>query len=131
MRAREFIMKDGYSFHLDQTVSTPPIKRCTTARRILRRMQLDFKAVEADTGNIGGNNSHEFHVLAAYGEDTIVYASDGPYAANLEKAVAAVPEPSTTTAEPLERVATPTQKTIAAVAELLNIPGLVRQNPRG
>ena len=123
MRAREFIMKDGYSFHLDQTSFDATYQEMYNCyERILRRMQLDFRAVEADTGNIGGNNSHEFHVLAASGEDTIVYASDGPYAANLEKAVAAVPEPSTTTAEPLERVATPTQKTIAAVAELLNIP---------
>ena len=123
MRAREFIMKDGYSFHLDQTSFDSTYQEMYNCyERILRRMQLDFRAVEADTGNIGGNNSHEFHVLAASGEDTIVYASDGPYAANLEKAVAAVPEPSTKKAEPLERVSTPTQKTIAAVAELLNIP---------
>ena len=122
MRAREFIMKDGYSFHLDQTSFDATYQEMYNCyERILRRMQLDFRAVEADTGNIGGNNSHEFHVLAASGEDTIVYASDGPYAANLEKAVAAVPEPSTTTTEPLERVATPTQKTIAAVAELLDV----------
>ncbi|MDP7389554.1 MAG: proline--tRNA ligase, partial [Pseudomonadales bacterium] len=85
-------------------------------------MQLDFRAVEADTGNIGGNNSHEFHVLAASGEDTIVYASEGPYAANLEKAVAAAPKQSTEPVELLEKVATPTQKTIAAVAELLSLP---------
>jgi prolyl-tRNA synthetase len=122
MRAREFIMKDGYSFHLDQTSFDATYQEMYNCyERILRRMELDFRAVEADTGNIGGNNSHEFHVLAASGEDTIVYASDGPYAANLEKAVAAAPEPSTTTAEPLERVATPTQKTIAAVAELLDV----------
>lgn len=123
MRAREFIMKDGYSFHLDQTsfdATYQEMYHCY--ERILRRMQLDFRAVEADTGNIGGNNSHEFHVLAASGEDTIVYASEGPYAANLEKAVAAAPKQSTEPVELLEKVATPTQKTIVAVAELLSLP---------
>ena len=104
MRAREFIMKDGYSFHLDQTsFDTTYQEMYHCYERILRRMQLDFRAVEADTGNIGGNNSHEFHVLAASGEDTIVYASEGPYAANLEKAVAAAPKQSTEPVELLEK----------------------------
>ena len=123
MRAREFIMKDGYSFHLDQAsfnATYQEMYRCY--ERILQRMHLDFRAVEADTGNIGGNNSHEFHVLAASGEDTIVYASNGRYAANLEKAVAARPTPATAPPDPIARVFTPTQKTITAVAELLDIP---------
>ena len=122
MRAREFIMKDGYSFHLDQASFDATYKEMYNCyERILRRMQLDFRAVEADTGNIGGNNSHEFHVLAASGEDTIVYASDGPYAANLEKAVAAEPSEVSATSDALKQVSTPTQKTINAVADLLNI----------
>ena len=82
-------------------------------------MELNFRAVEADTGNIGGNNSHEFHVLAASGEDTIVYASNGPYAANLEKAVAELPVAEATPPESMARVATPNQKTITEVAQLL------------
>lgn len=95
MRAREFIMKDGYSFHMDQASFDATYQEMYNCyERILERMQLDFRAVEADTGNIGGNNSHEFHVLAASGEDTIVYASNGRYAANLEKAVAARPTPA-------------------------------------
>ena len=122
MRAREFIMKDGYSFHLDQSSFDATYEEMYNCyARILHRMELDFRAVEADTGNIGGNNSHEFHVLAESGEDTIVYASDGPYAANLEKAVAAPPSPKATPLEPLNKVATPTQKTITDVAELLQV----------
>ncbi|HBK13829.1 MAG TPA: proline--tRNA ligase, partial [Gammaproteobacteria bacterium] len=120
MRAREFIMKDGYSFHLDQPsfdATYEEMYRCY--ERILQRMELNFRAVEADTGNIGGNNSHEFHVLAASGEDTIVYASDGPYAANLEKAVAELPVTEATPPEPIEKVATPDQKTITDVAQFL------------
>ena len=120
MRAREFIMKDGYSFHLDQPsfdATYEEMYRCY--ERILQRMELNFRAVEADTGNIGGNNSHEFHVLAASGEDTIVYASDGPYAANLEKAVAELPVTEATPPAPIEKVATPDQKTITDVARFL------------
>ena len=78
MRAREFIMKDGYSFHLDQASfdeTYQAIYDCYCV--ILNRMQLDYRAVIADTGNIGGENSHEFHVLANSGEDVIVYASGG------------------------------------------------------
>jgi len=122
MRAREFIMKDGYSFHLDQPSFDATYQEMYDCyARILHRMALDFRAVEADTGAIGGNNSHEFHVLAESGEDTIVYASNGPYAANLEKAVSALPTPETGPLTPMERVATPTQKTIADVAQLLQV----------
>ena len=126
MRAREFTMKDGYSFHADQASFDATYEEMYDCySRILTRMQLDFRAVEADTGNIGGANSHEFHVLAASGEDTIVYASEGSYAANLEKATAADPErarvdPATLSA--MEQVDTPEQKTIAAVSELLAVP---------
>ena len=85
MRAREFIMKDAYSFHadddsLDRTYQT----MYATYSRILRRLQLDFRVVLADTGSIGGKESHEFHVLADSGEDAIAFAQNGSYAANVE-----------------------------------------------
>ena len=122
MRAREFTMKDGYSFHMDQSsfdATYAEMHNCYA--RILQRMQLDFRAVEADTGNIGGNNSHEFHVLAESGEDTIAYASNGSYAANLEKAEAALPGSRPPPEQAMAKVATPGVKTIADVADLLNV----------
>ncbi len=122
MRAREFTMKDGYSFHADQASFDQTYQAMYDCySRILTRMGLDFRAVEADTGNIGGANSHEFHVLAASGEDTIVYASAGPYAANLEKATAATPEDRGAAQEALGEVETPEQKSIADVCALLGI----------
>lgn len=123
MRAREFTMKDAYSFHLDQDsfdATYEEMYRCY--ERILNRMQLEFRAVQADTGNIGGDNSHEFHVLAQSGEDTIAYSDTGSYAANLEKAAA---QPPGNTAEPtqdMSRVDTPHAKTIEAVAKQLGLP---------
>ena len=123
MRAREFTMKDAYSFHLDQDsfdATYEEMYRCY--ERILNRMQLEFRAVQADTGNIGGDNSHEFHVLAQSGEDTIAYSDTGSYAANLEKAAA---QPPSNTAEPtqdMSRVDTPHAKTIDAVAKQLGLP---------
>ncbi len=122
MRAREFTMKDGYSFHADQAsfdATYQDMYNCYS--RILTRMGLDYRAVEADTGNIGGANSHEFHVLAASGEDTIVYASAGPYAANLEKAESAPPQTRAEPSETMHEVDTPEQKTITAVCELLDM----------
>ena len=122
MRAREFIMKDAYSFHADQASFDDTYQEMYNCySRILTRMQLDFRAVEADTGNIGGANSHEFHVLAESGEDTIVYASNGNYAANLEKAVAAPPAARPAPQANLAEVATPNVKTIAEVCRLLNV----------
>lgn len=123
MRAREFTMKDGYSFHLDRASFDSTYKEmhdCYT--RILSRMHLDFRAVEADTGNIGGDNSHEFHVLAGAGEDVIAYASEGPYAANLEKAVAAAPQPRAQATQALSIVATPDVRTIDEVSAFLKLP---------
>ena len=123
MRAREFTMKDGYSFHESQESFDETYREmhaCYT--RILERMHLDFRAVEADTGSIGGSNSHEFHVLAQSGEDVIVHATDGDYAANLERARAAPPDKPLPTAEPMTEVATPGRTTIAAVAEQLGLP---------
>ena len=123
MRSREFIMKDGYSFDIDQTSFDETYQEmydCYT--RIFTRMQLNFRAVEADTGNIGGSNSHEFQVLATSGEDTIAYASEGDYAANLEKAIALRPDPRPDPTETLEKIATPGQTTIEAVAAYLEVP---------
>ena len=93
MRAREFLMKDAYSFHLDQ----PSRWRATYATmyaaytRIFTRLGLTFRAVQADTGAIGGNASHEFQVLADSGEDAIAFSDGSDYAANIEKAEALVP----------------------------------------
>ena len=123
MRAREFTMKDAYSFHLDQAsfdATYEEMYRCY--ERILTRMQLEFRAVQADTGNIGGDNSHEFHVLAQSGEDTIAYSDTGTYAANLEKAVALAPEPAPAGVETMSRVDTPNAKTIESVAQQLGLP---------
>ncbi|MHC8442054.1 MAG: proline--tRNA ligase [Candidatus Eutrophobiaceae bacterium] len=89
MRAREFLMKDSYSFHMDEECLARTYQEMHTAyTRIFTRLGLRFRVVEADSGNIGGAVSHEFHVLADSGEDLIVYTEDGSYAANVEKASA-------------------------------------------
>ena len=122
MRAREFTMKDGYSFHADQAsfdATYAEMHACYS--RILTRMGLDFRAVEADTGNIGGANSHEFHVLADSGEDTIVYATEGDYAANLERAVAASPGPRPAPAQERSKVPTPGQHSNVDLASFLQV----------
>ena len=120
MRAREFTMKDAYSFAADQASFDATYREMHDCySRILRRMQLDFRAVEADTGNIGGANSHEFHVLAESGEDTIAYACEGDYAANLERAVAAPPPARPAPSESMVEVATPDVTTITEVAQFL------------
>ncbi len=122
MRSREFIMKDGYSFDIDQTSFDKTYQEMYDCySRIFTRMRLDFRAVEADPGNIGGSNSHEFQVLASSGEDTIVYASEGDYAANLEKAIAAPAEPRPDPTRTLKKVATPGQTSIEAVAAFLDV----------
>ena len=123
MRAREFTMKDAYSFAADQASFDATYREMHDCySRILHRMQLDFRAVVADTGNIGGANSHEFHVLAESGEDTIAYASEGGYAANLERAAAAPPPPRPVPGEAMREVATPGMATIAQVAQFLEAP---------
>ena len=123
MRAREFIMKDGYSFHMDQTSfdeTYQAIYDCYCV--ILHRMQLDYRAVIADTGNIGGENSHEFHVLANSGEDVIAYATDGDYAANLEKAESAsLEQPQEKTAGEQTEIHTPDALSVDDVAKQLSI----------
>ena len=124
MRGREFVMKDAYSFHLDEESLHATYKDMYDAYcRIFERLGLDYRAVLADNGAIGGTGSHEFHVLAETGEDAIVFASDGDYAANMEKAVAALPQgvrPAPGAA--MEKVATPGVKSIAALVEKHGLP---------
>jgi prolyl-tRNA synthetase len=114
MRAREFLMKDAYSFHLDQESLQATYEQMHAAySRIFSRCGLQFRAVEADTGAIGGNASHEFHVLADSGEDAIAFSSGSDYAANIEKAEAiARSDDRPAPAEELRLVDTPAAKTI-------------------
>ena len=124
MRSREFVMKDGYSFHIDQTSQENTYWRMHQAyTSVFTRLGLDFRAVEADSGAIGGSLSHEFHVLAASGEDAIAFSSESDYAANVElaPALAGKPDESAQTAPTLERFATPGIKTIDDLAEQLDI----------
>jgi prolyl-tRNA synthetase len=124
MRAREFIMKDAYSFHLDDASLDETYQRMYQAyTNIFSRLGLDFRAVEADNGAIGGNASHEFHVLADTGEDPIAYCEESGYAANIEQAEAIPgeaqrPAPS----EELRKVDTPNAKTIQALVEQFDLP---------
>ncbi|GFE58684.1 proline--tRNA ligase [Geobacter sp. AOG1] len=124
MRGREFIMKDAYSFDVDSNAADLSYDKMYQAyRRIFKRCGLNFRAVEADTGSIGGTASHEFMVLAESGEDAIVSCSACEYAANVEKAEARVVE-AVEHAEPrpLEKVATPGKKTIDDVCAFLDAP---------
>ena len=124
MRSREFIMKDAYSFHVDQScLETTYQKMYQAYCNIFERVGLDYRPVIADNGSIGGNASHEFHVLAESGEDDIAFSNGSEYAANIEMASALAPTgdcPSGT--QNLEKVATPDQKTIEAVSAFLNVP---------
>ncbi len=124
MRAREFLMKDAYSFHVTTECMVAEYQNMYAAyTRIFERLGLKFRAVAADSGAIGGSASHEFHVLADSGEDAIAFTSEGSYAANIELAEAAVPTaPRAAPGETLERVPTPTQKTCEEVAALLGLP---------
>ena len=124
MRAREFIMKDAYSFHLTQDCLQQTYEvMYQTYSRIFDRLGLKYRAVEADTGAIGGSVSHEFQVLADAGEDLIFYSDGSDYAANIEQATSLLPEKATTLpAELIKKVPTPGQKTIADIAAYLNVP---------
>ncbi|GAA0674051.1 proline--tRNA ligase [Rheinheimera tangshanensis] len=121
MRAREFLMKDAYSFHLSQESLQQTYDAMYQAYcNIFTRLGLDFRPVLADTGAIGGSMSHEFHVLAASGEDAIVFSDESDYAANIEKAEALPPQgqrPAAT--QPKTEVATPNAKSIDEVAAFL------------
>lgn len=123
MRAREFIMKDAYSFHADRASLADTYQvMYDTYTRIFTRLGLDFRAVQADTGSIGGFASHEFHVLAKSGEDNIAFSNVSSYAANVEMAEAVLVGTAAAPGQPLKIIDTPTQKTIAEVCGLLNIP---------
>jgi prolyl-tRNA synthetase len=123
MRAREFIMKDAYSFHVDAASLQQGYRAMYDAyTRIFTRMGLDFRAVRADSGPIGGDVSQEFHVLASSGEDAIVFSDQDDYAANLEAAAALPPqEPRPAAQEALTRVLTPGARTIDEVARMLKV----------
>ena len=124
MRGREFIMKDAYSFDRDQTAAKVSYQNMAQAyRRIFDRFGLTYRAVAADSGAIGGDLSEEFQVIAATGEDAIVYCPTSDYAANMEKAEALAPAgPRPDPSQAMTKTPTPGKATCADVAELLGIP---------
>ena len=122
MRSREFVMKDAYSFHLDEAdLGREYENMYATYARIFTRLGLAFRAVAADTGTIGGSRSHEFQVLADSGEDAIAFSTGSDYAANVELASALAPGARAAPAEPLREIETPGKTTCADVAALLGI----------
>jgi prolyl-tRNA synthetase len=122
MRAREFIMKDAYSFHVDQPSLAQGYRAMYDAyTRIFSRMKLRFRAVLADGGSIGGDTSQEFHVLADSGEDAIAYSDGDNYAANLETAATLPGEAAASGTDALSKVATPKARTIAEVSAQLSV----------
>jgi prolyl-tRNA synthetase len=123
MRSREFIMKDAYSFHIDQASLAQGYRAMFDAyTRIFTRLGLDFRAVQADGGSIGGSTTQEFHVLAESGEDAIAFSDADDYAANVETAATL---PATTPRAPpavtMTKVATPNSRTIATLSAFLNV----------
>jgi prolyl-tRNA synthetase len=123
MRAREFLMKDAYSFHLSADSMAETYQVMYDAyTQIFTRLGLKFRAVNADTGAIGGSASHEFHVLADSGEDAIAFSNASNFAANIEMAECVAPaSPRATASESLRKITTPYQKTCEEVASLMNI----------
>ena len=124
MRGREFLMKDGYSFHSSFTDLQREYRSMfDTYTRIFKRLGLEFRAVAADTGSIGGTGSHEFHVLADSGEDALAYCPDSGYAANVELAEALAPATSRATASAsMQKIATPGKTKCEDVAAFLSMP---------
>lgn len=124
MRGREFVMKDAYSFDRDRDSAQLSYQTMAQAyRRIFDRFGLRYRAVAADSGAIGGDLSEEFQVIAATGEDAIVYCPNSEYAANIEKAEALAPQgPRPAASQPLTTVPTPGKTTCADVAALLGVP---------
>lgn len=124
MRAREFLMKDAYSFHTNENslIQTYQLMY-ETYSRIFTRLGLQFRAVAADTGAIGGSGSHEFHVLAESGEDAIAFCPDSDYAANIELAKSLSSQlERDVPGDAMQKIPTPNKKTCAEVAEFLKIP---------
>ena len=124
MRGREFLMKDGYSFHASyEDLQREYQNMHVTYTRIFTRLGLSFRAVAADTGSIGGTGSHEFHVLADSGEDAIAFCPDSDYAANVELAEGlAPPTPRNGHTEQMKKIATPGKIRCEDVADLLKLP---------
>jgi prolyl-tRNA synthetase len=123
MRAREFLMKDAYSFHTDEASLAEGYRLMFDAyTRIFTRLGLKFRAVQADGGSIGGDTSQEFHVLADSGEDAIAFSDTGDYAANLEMAATLAPQGARAPAsQPLTQVSTPNARSIADLTALLQV----------
>ncbi len=123
MRAREFLMKDAYSFHVDEASLAQTYRAMYDAySRIFTRLGLKFRAVQADGGAIGGNSTQEFHVLADSGEDAIAFSDGDDYAANVETAVTLPPgAPRGAATQTLARIATPQVRTIAQLSEFLKV----------
>lgn len=123
MRSREFLMKDAYSFHIDEASLAETYQEMHACYcKIFDRIGLDYRPVQADTGSIGGNASHEFHVLADSGEDDIAFSSDSDYAANVELAEAITLEKLATPGQEMELVDTPECKTINELVKQFNCP---------
>ncbi|MGS4665949.1 proline--tRNA ligase [Citrobacter farmeri] len=124
MRSREFLMKDAYSFHTSQESLQETYDAMYAAySKIFSRMGLDFRAVQADTGSIGGSASHEFQVLAQSGEDDVIFSDSSDYAANIEFAEAVAPkEPRAVATQEMTLVDTPNAKTIAELVEQFTLP---------
>ena len=123
MRAREFVMKDAYSFHTNwDDLAREYENMYQTYSRIFTRLGLKFRAVQADTGSIGGNRSHEFHVLAESGEDAIAFCENSNYAANVELAENVLQPNRPESQETLKKVHTPNTRTCADVAAFLKMP---------
>ncbi|WP_338561333.1 proline--tRNA ligase [Erwinia sp. E_sp_B04_7] len=124
MRSREFIMKDAYSFHASQESLQATYDDMYRAySQSFKRMGLDFRAVQADTGSIGGSASHEFQVLAESGEDDVIFSTESDYAANIEFAEAVAPAGGRADAKQvMQEIDTPDAKTIAALVEQFNLP---------
>lgn len=123
MRAREFIMQDAYSFDLDGvSMQQTYAKMLRAYQTIFTRLGFDFRMVQADSGAIGGDISHEFQVIADAGEDTLVFSDTSNYAANLETATALAPVTSTTPSANMEKIATPNCRTIKQVSDYLSLP---------
>ena len=124
MRSREFLMKDAYSFHTSQESLQETYDAMYAAySKIFSRMDLDFRAVQADTGSIGGSASHEFQVLAQSGEDDVIFSDSSDFAANIEFAEALAPKaPRAPATQEMTLVDTPNAKTIAELVEQFNLP---------